>query len=167
MPVKYKFNFPSNLWTQQDSAILGSNTLAQIKIRTGKGIDANGQPFEDYSTNPIYVKKQGAKLKPKGGRPSKSGDSVYYEKGYAQYKHESRRRCQGGESAEVDLVLSGNMLNNFIVKEATDHGFKIGLTNQAQYGYDVNQEREFIGLTDDEVEMIVKAVELDLKRKLQ
>jgi len=38
MPVKYKFNFPSNLWTQQDSAILGSNTLAQIKIRTGKGI---------------------------------------------------------------------------------------------------------------------------------
>ena len=147
--------------------ILGQNTLAQIKIRTGKGIDANGQPFAEYSTNPIYIQKKGAKLKPKGGKPTKSGDSVFYQDGYAQYKHESRRRGQGGESAEVDLVLSGNMLNNFIVKEATDTGFKIGLTNQAQYGYDVNQDREFIGLTNSEVAVIVKAVELDLKRKLQ
>jgi hypothetical protein len=147
--------------------ILGQNTLAQIKIRTGKGIDANGQPFAEYSTNPIYIQKKGAKLKPKGGKPTKSGDSVFYQDGYAQYKHESRRRGQGGESAEVDLVLSGNMLNNFIVKEATDTGFKIGLTNQAEYGYDVNQDREFIGLTDGEVAVIVKAVELDLKRKLQ
>jgi hypothetical protein len=167
MPVKFNLNLPSNLWTQNDSVILGQNTLAQIKIRTGKGIDANGQPFAEYSTNPIYIQKKGAKLKPKGGKPTKSGDSVFYQDGYAQYKHESRRRGQGGESAEVDLVLSGNMLNNFIVKEATDTGFKIGLTNQAEYGYDVNQDREFIGLTDGEVAVIVKAVELDLKRKLQ
>lgn len=167
MPVKFNLNLPSNLWTQNDSVILGQNTLAQIKIRTGKGIDANGQPFAEYSTNPIYIQKKGAKLKPKGGKPTKSGDSVFYQDGYAQYKHESRRRGQGGESAEVDLVLSGNMLNNFIVKEATDTGFKIGLTNQAQYGYDVNQDREFIGLTNSEVAVIVKAVELDLKRKLQ
>jgi hypothetical protein len=167
MPVKFNLNLPSNLWTQNDSVILGQNTLAQIKIRTGKGIDANGQPFAEYSTNPIYIQKKGAKLKPKGGKPTKSGDSVFYQDGYAQYKHESRRRGQGGESAEVDLVLSGNMLNNFIVKEATDTGFKIGLTNQAQYGYDVNQDREFIGLTNGEVAVIVKAVELDLKRKLQ
>ena len=167
MPVKFNLNLPSNLWTQNDSVILGQNTLAQIKIRTGKGIDANGQPFAEYSTNPIYIQKKGAKLKPKGGKPTKSGDSVFYQDGYAQYKHESRRRGQGGESAEVDLVLSGKMLNNFIVKEATDTGFKIGLTNQAEYGYDVNQDREFIGLTDGEVAVIVKAVELDLKRKLQ
>jgi len=167
MPVKFNLNLPSNLWTQNDSVILGQNTLAQIKIRTGKGIDANGQPFAEYSTNPIYIQKKGAKLKPKGGKPTKSGDSVFYQDGYAQYKHESRRRGQGRESAEVDLVLSGNMLNNFIVKEATDTGFKIGLTNQAQYGYDVNQDREFIGLTNGEVAVIVKAVELDLKRKLQ
>jgi hypothetical protein len=167
MPVKFNLNLPSNLWTQNDSVILGQNTLAQIKIRTGKGIDANGQPFAEYSTNPIYIQKKGAKLKPKGGKPTKSGDSVFYQDGYAQYKHESRRRGQGRESAEVDLVLSGNMLNNFIVKEATDTGFKIGLTNQAEYGYDVNQDREFIGLTDGEVAVIVKAVELDLKRKLQ
>ena len=167
MPVKFKLNLPSNLWTQQDSVILGQNTLAQIKIRTGKGIDANGQLFADYSTNPIYIQKKGAGLKPKGGRPTRSGDSVFYEGGYAQYKHESRRRGQGGESAEVDLVLSGNMLNNFVVTEASDTGFKLGLTNQAPYGYSVNQDREFIGLTDGEVDVLVKAFEIDLKRKLQ
>lgn len=167
MPVKFKLNLPSNLWTQQDSVILGQNTLAQIKIRTGKGIDANGQPFADYSTNPIYIQKKGAGLKPKGGRPTRSGDSVFYEGGYAQYKHESRRRGQGGESAEVDLVLSGNMLNNFVVTEASETGFKLGLTNQAQYGYTVNEDREFIGLTNGEVDVLVKAFEIDLKRKLQ
>ena len=59
------------------------------------------------------------------------------------------------------------MLNNFVVQEATEDGFKLGLTNNAQYGYQVNQDREFIGLTDQEVKILVKAVELDIKRKLE
>ena len=64
-------------------------------------------------------------------------------------------------------MLSGNMLNNFVVLEATNNGFKIGLTKHAQYGYDVNKEREFIGLTSGEVDLMVKAVEIDLRRKLK
>ena len=167
MPAKVKLNLPKSLWTAKDSTRLASNTLAQIKIRTGKGVDANGQLFKDYSTTPLYVPKKGARLKPKGGRPSRTGKSIYYAKGYAQYKEESRRRGGGGESASVDLVLSGNMLNNFVVLEATANGFKIGLTEHAQYGYDVNEEREFIGLTPGEVDLMVKAVQIDLRNKLK
>ena len=111
--------------------------------------------------------KRGARLKPKGGRLSRTGKSVFYQKGYRQYKHESRKRGQGGESAEVDLVLSGNMLNNFVVKQATANGFKIGLTQHVNYGYNVNADREFIGLTDQEVDILVRAVDFDLRRKLQ
>jgi hypothetical protein len=59
------------------------------------------------------------------------------------------------------------MLNNFVVTEATKDGFKIGMTKNAQYGYYVNEEREFIGLTPGEVDLIVKAVEIDLRRKLK
>ena len=167
MTAKITLNLPKSLWTQQDSVGLASNTLASIKLRTGKGLDANGQPFAPYSTEPIYIQREGARLTPKGGRPSKSGKSVFYQDGYAQYKQESRKRPSAGQSAEVDLVLSGNMLNNFVVQEATENGFKLGLTNNAQYGYQVNQDREFIGLTDQEVKILVKAVELDLKRKLE
>ena len=167
MAAKVTLNLPRSLWTAEDSMRLASNTLAQIKIRTGKGVDANGQPFKDYSQKPIYVAKKGARLAPKGGRPSRTGKSVFYQDGYAQYKQESRKRPSAGQSAEVDLVLSGNMLNNFVVQEATDNGFKLGLTNNAQYGYQVNQDREFIGLTDQEVKILVKAVELDIKRKLE
>jgi hypothetical protein len=157
MAANVKLNLPRSLWTAKDSARLASNTLAQIKIRTGKGVDANGQLFKDYSTSPIYV----------GGRKSRTKKSIYYAKGYAQYKEESRKRGGGGESASVDLVLSGNMLNNFVVKEATANGFKIGLTEHAQYGYEVNEHREFIGLTQGEVDILVKSVQIDLRNKLK
>jgi hypothetical protein len=63
--------------------------------------------------------------------------------------------------------LSGNMLNNFVVKEATDNGFVIGLTKHAQYGYYVNEKREFIGLSDREVDILAKAVEIDLRNKIK
>jgi len=167
MGAKVKLNLPKSLWTAEDSLRLASNTLAQVKIRTGKGIDANGQLFKDYSTTPLYVSKKGARLAPKGGRPSRTGRSVYYKEGYKQYKDESRRRGGAGDSAEVDLVLSGNMLNNFVVLEASENGFVLGLTNKAQYGYYVNDKREFIGLTEDEADILVKAVEIDLRSKMK
>jgi hypothetical protein len=167
MSAKVNLNLPKSLWSAKDSLQLGSNTVAVIKIRTGKGLDADENPFKGYSTSPIYVSKKGARLAPKGGRPSSTGRSIYYEKGYKQYKQESRRRGGAGDSAEVDLVLSGNMLNNFVVKEATDDGFVLGLTEHAKYGYYVNEDREFIGLSDREVDILARAVEIDIRRKLR
>ena len=171
MTVKVKLNLPSSVWTASDSASLASNTLASIKLRTSKGVDANGAPFDGYSTNSIYVKYKGARLKPKGGRKSRSGKSVFYAGGYKQYKHESRKRKRGkavGQSAEVDLVLSGQLMNNFIVLEAKSSSFKLGLTKHVQhYGYDVNNEREYIGLTKKEVDILVETVAIDIGNKIR
>ena len=166
MAARVNLNLPRSLWTAQDSLRLASNTLASIKLRTGKGLDADGKPFKPYSTNPIYVAKRGARLKPKGGRPSRTGKSIYYEGGYQQYKNQSRRRGQSTDSAEVDLVLSGNMMNNLVVKEATASGFTIGLTKHAQYGFAVNETRGFIGLSPDDVEVLMDSAEAELRRKL-
>ena len=166
MPNRVNFKIPKSLWTARDSARLASDTLASIKLRTSKGIDANGQPFKPYSTTPLYVAKRGARLKPKGGQPSRTGRSIYYQGGYKQYKHDSRRRGGGGHSAEVDLVLSGHMINNLVVKEATAAGFVIGLTEHAQYGYAVNQTREFLGLSPKDVKILTKAVEIELRGKI-
>ena len=165
MPTKVNLNLPSSLWTAKDSARLASDTLASIKRRTTRGIDANGQKFDGYSTEPIYVAKRGARLAPKGGEPTPSGQSVYYEGGYKQYKHDSRRRSTLAGTAEVDLVLSGNMMNNLVVKKATAEGFTIGLTKNAQYGYAVNQDREFLGLSSSDIDIIVKSVKLELDKK--
>ncbi len=167
MPTKVNLNLPASLWTARDSARLASDTLAAIKIRTTRGVDANGRPFKGYSTEPIYVSKRGARLAPKGGEPSRTGESVFYEGGYRQYKDESRRRGGADDSAEVDLVLSGNMMNNLVVKEATSNQFVIGLTKHAQYGYLVNADREFLGLSDDDVEILVKAVEIEIRSKIK
>ena len=167
MAARVRLNLPRSLWTAQDTLRLASNTLASIKLRTSQGLDANGRPFDDYSSHPIYVSKKGARLSPKGGRPTKSGKSVFYEGGYKEYKHSSRRRGSGTDSAEVDLVLSGNMMNNLVVKEATVSRFVIGLTTHAQYGYYVHEKREFLGLSPRDVEIMVKAAENDIRKKLK
>ena len=167
MPNQVNIKIPRSLWTAKDTLRLAQNTLASIKLRTSRGLDADGRPFKPYSTTPLYVSKRGARLKPKGGRPSRTGESVYYEGGYQQYKEESRRRGSGSDSAEVDLVLSGNMMNNLIVKQATEDMFVIGLSNKAQYGYIVNRDRQFLGLSPQDIEILVEAVEIEIRKKFK
>jgi len=167
MGARVNLNLPSSLWTAQDSARLALNTLAAIKLRTSKGIDANGQPFTGYSKKPLYVAYRGARLKPKGGRVSRTGQSVYYKGGYDQYKRESRRHG-AGSSALVDLTLSGILMNNLMVLEATDSRFIIGLTQHVRsYGYKVNAQRGFIGLSPKDVDVLVSAVQLELAKKIK
>jgi len=178
MATKVSLNIPSKLWTQQDSARLGLNTLASIKLRTSKGIDANGKGFKKYSKKAIYIglKSDTAKrLKPKGGR--KTAKSMFFMGGYAEYKKKSRKRVKGPnvrksgatrkQSSEVDLVLSGQLMQNFVLKSSSSTGFTLGLTKHvAHYGYAVNSTREFMGLTKQDVDVLVEAVTLDLMEKL-
>ena len=167
MTAKVKLNLPTSLWTAKDSARLAQNTLAAIKLRTTRGVDADGRPFAPYSTNPIYVPYRGARLKPKGGRVSRSGRSVYYEGGYREYKSESRQHFVGS-SALVDLTLSGALLNNLMVLQATDSFFIIGLTQEVRgYGYRVNAEREFLGLSPRDVNVLVSAVQAEITKKIK
>ena len=167
MGARVNLNLPTSLWSARDSARLALNTLAAIKLRTSKGIDANGQPFDGYSKKPIYVAYRGARLKPKGGRVSRTGQSVYYEGGYDQYKRESRRHG-AGSSALVDLTLSGILMNNLMVLEATESRFIIGLTQHVRsYGYKVNAQREYIGLSPKDVDVLVSAVQAELVKKIK
>tara|TARA_Y100000592_G_C5481143_1_gene325598 strand:- start:7871 stop:8314 length:444 start_codon:yes stop_codon:yes gene_type:complete len=143
---------------------LAMNTLAAIKMRTSKGLDAHNMPFKGYSTKPIYVSNRGARLKPKGGIKTKGG--VFYNGGYKQYKHESRRRGSSSDSAEVDLVLSGNMMNSLVVHKATPSYFIIGLNAHGMYGYAVNETREFLGLSLTDVDVLVRSIEIEIRKKL-
>lgn len=167
MHAKVNLKLPSSLWTARDSARLGMDTLAAIKLRTSKGLDANGKRFKRYSIKPLYVAFKGARLKPKGGRLSRTGRSIYYKRGYAQYKAESRRVGRGS-SALVDLVASGALMNNLVLKEATKNRFIIGLTaNVAHYGYAVNADREYLGLSPRDVNVLVSAVQAELTKKIR
>ena len=166
---KVKLKFPKHLWTEADTMRLAMITLASIKLRTSKGLDADGQSFQGYSTNPIYIpidKGTGARLKPKGGRTSRTGNSVFYEEGYQQYKEESRKRGGPDDSAEVDLVLSGALMNNLVILQTTQTKFTIGLTSHVQhYGYYVNEKREYIGLSSKDVDILNMTVQEEIKRK--
>lgn len=167
---KVKLKFPKKLWTKKDTMRLAMNTLASIKLRTSKGLDADEVKFDDYSDKPIYIpigKGTGARLKPKGGRVSRTGNSVFYSGGYQQYKEESRKRGSGDDSAEVDLVLSGALMNNLVVLNAEETKFTIGLTSHVRhYGYYVNETREYIGLSDKDVEILFQSVKEEIANKI-
>jgi hypothetical protein len=169
MTVKVKLNLPRDIWTAKDTKALASNTVATVKRRTMKGVSSKGKKFKKYSTNPLYVSFRGARLKPKGGtRLSRTGKSIYYANGYRQYKEDSRKRRGGqGQTAEVDLVLSGQLMNNLVVLQATETRFRIGLTKHVRhYGYEVHKVRPYIGLTDNEIDTLVNAVAFDISKKL-
>ena len=164
MPIRAKINLnlPSALWTAQQSAALASNVVASIKMRTSEGLDTDDKPFKNYSKRPIYIAFQGARLKPKGGRVSRTGRSMYFAGGYHEYKEKSRKRG-AGSSALVDLVASGILMNNLVVLHADAQRFVIGLTQHVRnYGYAVNQARPYLGLSARQVDIVVKAVEYDL-----
>ena len=172
MPNRVKFNLPKDLWTERDTKRLALNTLASIKRRTMQGKDANGKPFTEYSTTPLYVSFKGATLKPKGyTRKSRTGKSAYYQGGYKEYKNKSRKRSKRPSeemTSEVDLVLSGALMANFIPLKVTKTSFILGLGSPVQsYGYHVNAKRRFIGLSQPEVEQMNEVIALELMQKLQ
>ena len=169
MPIRatIKLNLPAALWTAQQSAALASNVVASIKMRTSEGLDTNDKPFKPYSKKPIYIAMKGARLKPKGGRVSRTGRSMFFAGGYHEYKAKSRKHG-AGSSALVDLVASGILMNNLVVLHADARRFVIGLTPEVRYyGYTVNQDRPYLGLSQRQVDIVVKAVEYDLISNFQ
>lgn len=154
------------IWTAQNNQVNALNSIALIKMRTMKGISSKGARFKKYSTKKIYISLRGARLKPKGGRLSRTGKSMYFEGGYREYKKKSR--LGNIQTAEVDLTLSGVLMNSIQVKETTATSYTIGLARQGEpYGYYVNQKRPFMGLLKKEQQIIVKAAALDMKRNLK
>jgi len=154
------------IWTAQNNQVNALNTIALIKMRTMRGVSSKGAKFKKYSTKKIYISLKGARLKPKGGRLSRTGKSMYFEGGYREYKKKSR--LGNIQTAEVDLTLSGVLMNSIQVKSSTATSYTIGLARQGlPYGQYVNQKRPFMGLLKKEQEIIVKAAAKDMKRNLK
>lgn len=165
--VRVNLKMPQ-LWSARDSLITGADTVAMIRHRTYQGKSSEGVAFKPYSTKALYVAFKGARLKPKGGRLSRTKKSRFYAGGpgggYGFYKRASRRGVQG---ASVDLTLSGSLMNNLGVLRADSKGFIVGLYAPARsYGYYVHENRPFIGLTDKDKSTLNRAIEIRLRRKM-
>ena len=166
MKATLNLNLPSLNLTKPIMTAIAQDILAIIKIRIYKGLDYNLSKFRAYSTKPIYINYKSTtykRLKPKGG--IKKPNSMLFPGGYAEYKEKSRKRSNAieGQTAAVDLTLSGMMLQNFVVLDSTNTKFTIGLLPPVQdYGYAVNQDRGFIGLAKKEVDQLVEIVKANL-----
>ena len=166
MKATLSLNLPALNMTKPMLTSIAQDMIAIIKIRIYKGLDFNLTKFKAYSTKPIYINYKSTtykRLKPKGG--IKKPKSMFFAGGYAEYKEKSRKRSNSieGQTAAVDLTLSGMMLQNFVVLDATNTKFTIGLLPPVQdYGYAVNKDRGFIGLADKEVDQLVQIVKANL-----
>lgn len=166
MKATISLNLPPLNLTKTMMKGIAQDILAIIKIRIYKGLDYNLSKFKAYSTKPIYIGYKSTtykRLKPKRG--IKKPNSMFFAGGYAEYKDKSRKRSNAieGQTASVDLTLSGMMMQNFVVLDATNTKFTIGLLPPVQdYGYAVNKDRGFIGLADKEVDQLVQIVKANL-----
>ena len=166
MKATLSLNLPPLNLTKTMMKGIAQDILAIIKIRIYKGLDYNLSKFKAYSTKPIYIGYKSTtykRLKPKRG--IKKPNSMFFAGGYAEYKEKSRKRSNAieGQTASIDLTLSGMMMQNFVVLDATNTKFTIGLLPPVQdYGYAVNKDRGFIGLADKEVDQLVQIVKANL-----
>jgi hypothetical protein len=139
---------------------IGSDGVAIIRARTQRGIDADGQTMPGYSTRRIYVsterKGTGARLSPKGGTLSRTGRTMRFDGGYAEFKRLSRQAgvlpsggAATGPTAEVDLTLSGEMLRSLAPESATDNEVTIQTSPRtADQAAGVSELRPFVGFSD-------------------
>jgi len=166
MKATLSLNLPALNLTKPVMTAIAQDILAIIKIRIYKGLDYNLNRFRAYSNKPIYISYKSTtykRLKPKGG--IKKANSMLFPGGYAEYKEKSRKRSSAiqGQTAAVDLTLSGMMLQNFVVLDSTNTKFTIGLLPPVQdYGFAVNQDRGFIGLAKKEVDQLIEIVKANL-----
>ena len=126
---------------------LAQDLMVAVSVRTfDEGLDTNDSPHKRYSEKPIYIglkSRTARRLKPKGGRLSRTGKSVFYAGGYAHYKAASTRTVR-----KVTLTLSGQMRRSFRVLRFSKAAATIGLSGQAKvYGSFVNDSRPWIGLS--------------------
>jgi hypothetical protein len=88
---------------------VASTVKSLIVQRTLAGRDIYGRPFTAYSTKPAYISIENRPPgypKPKGGRTSRTGKSMYFEGGYAEYK------AGLGRGIRPQLSVSESMLHD-------------------------------------------------------
>jgi hypothetical protein len=175
--IKVKLSMPlaqMKLVTPQMMRVVALDSIALIRERTVSGLDVNGQPFKPYSTKPIYI--QNTRFpRPRGGQPA--GKSVFYQGGYKEYKELSREpgkvgprrnKKAKGPTAEVDLTLTGLMLNSIQVTKVLSTGYILEVIGKAgKYAGYVNVKREFMGLTIPEQRMIAESFDEQIAKKLR
>ena len=170
----------SALTDRPSMIMIGNSMVAIIRDRTLKGIDAKGLPFKAYSTRPTNISigsGTGLRLVPKGGEVSRTGRSMRFKGGYAEYKRKSRRAgitpgggASSATTSEVDLTLRGQLMGSVHVAQATDDAVVVQTGDgTAAYAGPVNDQRQFMGIApsdyDDLEAAAADAIEDALRRK--
>ena len=132
-----------------------------ITTRTQRGEGAGGKPFTAYSKKTYYApveRRTPGYPSPTGGAPTKSGKSVKYAGGYAEYK-------QGlGFGSKVTLTVSGQMLGAIAISVGGPTVAFLFFTSSEQaakaHGHQfgtVAPKREFFDIDDFESITALKA----------
>lgn len=145
---------------------IGNSVVTLIRKRTqADGESYDGEAFAPYSTRPIYISRNrgaGARLAPKGGRPSRKGGSVYYAGGYAEYK-----RLSTGSSI-VNLTLSGQLMRSIRVAKADSRSVVVQAGGGAvTYARGVDNQRPFMGVAESERQLLTRVVQAQVKRVIK
>ena len=153
---------PRKVWNRAAMRALAVTMQGAVALRAfQRGEDVDDRKFDGYSTTPIYIGGETAKrLRPSGGRPSRTGRSCTSATvrpcragGYRQYKLQSTGR------AFVNLTLSGQLRRSFRVKRVSAARALIGTTGQPSiYNQGVQERRPWVGISPRDRRLMVAEV---------
>lgn len=135
---------PRKAWNRAAMRALALTVQGAVAVRAfQRGHDVEDRPFDGYGTKPIYIGGETARrLKPRGGRATASGRSMFFAGGYRQYK------ALATGVAKVNLTLSGQLRRSFRVKRVSAARALIGTTGQPSlYNRGVQVRRPWVGVS--------------------
>lgn len=158
---KYE-KFVKSIITEKVPFQLASDLRNMIVQRSKKGVGLKGG-FKPYSTHPYYRSKRGIRPVAKGGRPSKTGKTVYYEGGYRAFAAATKG------TTTPNLFASGAMFKSMQARPLTKYQAQIIFTNdiQARKAIQNNETREFFGATEQEKKVLTNSFNLLIKNNLK
>lgn len=162
---------PTRLTDREAMLAIGDAVASLIRIRMYNGIDANGQPAKAYSTKRIWIPFSayagtGRRLTPKGGTVSRTGRSMRFDDGYAEYKRKSRKQGQlprggraTGPTSEVDWTLTGELRNGIHTAQADEDSVVVQTSGSTlDYADAVNEKRPFMDLAPGDMRPLAAVV---------
>lgn len=158
------------VYSNKSLRAIGARIVEIIFDRTAEGLDANGKPFNPYSTRPF---KMPAGAIGKGVRKIliKDGKLHYFKNnkalwvvilgGYMELKRAMFRKTSW--DGKPNLMATGKMLRAMKVVKVGNNRITIGFTRTEEAekaGWNAERGREFLGITDKEWQTDPKLQEL-------
>ena len=159
--VKERLN---DINVQESLRVAGRGIVSPMRKRIfDNGINSQGSPIGNYSTEPLYINKNQMR-KTEGGRETRGGKTKFFAGGYKAYKDSL------GDGGKFNMRNFGVMMRDFSTPKETLQGKTLILTFKEDRNKDIiegdKRMQAALGMTTDERKDFQEDFTFELNKRL-